>query len=128
MRLALSLARRGRGTTAPNPMVGAVVVKDGKVLARGYHRRAGEAHAEVDALARIGFRAPGATLYVTLEPCCHTGRTGPCTAAVLASGVGRVVVGCRDENPVVSGRGLSLRDGGRRRPRYLRLRERVRPG
>jgi diaminohydroxyphosphoribosylaminopyrimidine deaminase/5-amino-6-(5-phosphoribosylamino)uracil reductase len=108
MRRALALAARGRGGTRPNPMVGAVIVRGGRVLAEGFHRRAGEAHAEVSALAPLGGRAPGATLYVNLEPCCHTGRTGPCTAAIIAAGVRRVVVGCGDPNPRVDGAGLRL--------------------
>jgi diaminohydroxyphosphoribosylaminopyrimidine deaminase/5-amino-6-(5-phosphoribosylamino)uracil reductase len=108
MRQALKLAERGRGTTHPNPVVGAVVVKGGLVLARGFHRRAGQPHAEIVALAKLGMRAPGATLYVTLEPCCHHGRTGPCTEAIVQSGIRRVVVGCCDENPLVSGRGVAL--------------------
>ena len=113
MRQALALAERGRGLTKPNPVVGALLVKDGKVLARGFHRRAGLPHAEIEALAKLGMRAPGATLYVTLEPCCHQGRTGPCTEVILRSGVRRVVVGCCDENPLVSGRGITtLRRGG----------------
>lgn len=113
MRRALGLARRGGRATRPNPMVGAVIVRDGQVVAEGYHRRAGASHAEVDALARVGGRAPGATLYVTLEPCCHTGRTPPCTQAVLASGITRVVVAVRDPNPLVDGRGIAkLRRAG----------------
>jgi diaminohydroxyphosphoribosylaminopyrimidine deaminase/5-amino-6-(5-phosphoribosylamino)uracil reductase len=108
MREALQLAERGRGLTKPNPVVGAVLVKGGKVLARGFHRRAGLPHAEVEALGKLGTRAKGATLYVTLEPCCHQGRTGPCTDAILRSGVRRVVVGCCDENPLVSGRSIAL--------------------
>jgi diaminohydroxyphosphoribosylaminopyrimidine deaminase / 5-amino-6-(5-phosphoribosylamino)uracil reductase len=108
MREALRLAERGRGTTRPNPVVGALVVKAGTVLARGFHKRAGQAHAEIVALSKLGMRAPGATLYVTLEPCCHQGRTGPCTTALLAAGIRRVVVGCCDENPLVSGRGIAL--------------------
>jgi diaminohydroxyphosphoribosylaminopyrimidine deaminase/5-amino-6-(5-phosphoribosylamino)uracil reductase len=115
MRQALRLAERGRGTTKPNPVVGALLVKNGKVLARGFHRRAGLPHAEIEALSRLGRRAKGATLYVTLEPCCHQGRTGPCTEAILRSGVRRVVVGCCDENPLVSGRGVArLRRAGLR--------------
>ncbi len=110
---ALALAERARGQTRPNPVVGAVVVRGGRVLARGFHRRAGLPHAEVEALTQLDFRAKGATLYVTLEPCCHTGRTGPCTEAILRAGVKRVVVGCCDENPLVSGRGVRrLRDAG----------------
>ena len=95
MRRALALAARGRGTTRPNPVVGAVVARGGRVLAEGFHRRAGLPHAEVNALARLPRGAArGATLYVNLEPCCHTGRTGPCTDAILAAGIARVVVGC----------------------------------
>ena len=105
---AMRLAEQGRGATRPNPVVGAVLVKGGKVMARGFHRRAGLPHAEIEALAQLGMRAPGATLYVTLEPCCHHGRTGPCTKKILASGIRRVVVGCCDENPLVSGRGIAI--------------------
>jgi len=113
MRRALTLARRGARTTRPNPMVGAVVVRGGRVLAEGYHRRPGTAHAEVDALAKLGGRAPGATVYVSLEPCDHLGRTPPCTRALLAAGVARVVVGVRDPNPLVDGRGIArLRRAG----------------
>jgi len=108
MAQALRLAEQGRGATRPNPVVGAVLVKSGKVLARGFHRRAGLPHAEIEALSQLGMRAPGATLYVTLEPCCHHGRTGPCTEKILASGIRRVVVGCCDENPLVSGRGIAI--------------------
>jgi diaminohydroxyphosphoribosylaminopyrimidine deaminase/5-amino-6-(5-phosphoribosylamino)uracil reductase len=114
MRRALALAERGRGTTRPNPVVGAVLVRAGRAVAEGFHRRAGEAHAEINALAglRPG-QARGATLYVNLEPCCHTGRTGPCTDAILAAGIARVVVGCRDPNPLVDGRGIArLRRAG----------------
>ena len=106
MREALALAELGRGQTRPNPVVGALLVRGGRVLARGYHRRAGLPHAEIEALSRKRVRAQGATLYVTLEPCCHQGRTGPCTDAILAAGVRRVVVGCCDENPLISGRGV----------------------
>lgn len=108
MREALRLAERGRGTTRPNPVVGALVVRGDTVLARGYHKRAGQPHAEIVALSKLGMRAPGATLYVTLEPCCHHGRTGPCTEAILGAGIRRVVVGCCDENPIVSGRGVAI--------------------
>src|SRR5918911_3276125 len=89
MRRALSLARRGWGQTAPNPLVGAVVVRDGRVVGEGWHARYGEAHAEVNALAAAGETARGATLYVTLEPCCHFGKTPPCTDALIQAGVGR---------------------------------------
>jgi diaminohydroxyphosphoribosylaminopyrimidine deaminase / 5-amino-6-(5-phosphoribosylamino)uracil reductase len=106
MRRALALAERGRGATRPNPVVGAVIVRDGQVLAEGFHRRVGLAHGEIDALAALGGRAPGATIYVNLEPCCHTGRTGPCTGALIAAGVRRVVVGCLDPNPRVDGQGV----------------------
>jgi len=105
MRLALRLAARGVGHTSPNPLVGAVVVSRGQVVGRGYHRRAGTPHAEVHALEDAGSRASGSTLYVTLEPCNHQGRTPPCTEAILLSGVDRVVVGCRDPNPRVSAGG-----------------------
>jgi diaminohydroxyphosphoribosylaminopyrimidine deaminase/5-amino-6-(5-phosphoribosylamino)uracil reductase len=115
MRRALALAERGRGTTRPNPVVGAVIVRGGRVLAEGYHVRAGEAHAEVRALAALAGSARGTTLYVTLEPCCHHGRTGPCTEAIIAARPARVVVGCRDPNPIVDGRGLGrLRRAGLR--------------
>jgi len=104
---ALVLAERGRGTTNPNPVVGAVVVRGGRIVAEGFHRRAGEAHAEVNALAALRGGARGTTLYVTLEPCCHTGRTGPCTEVILAARPARVVVGCRDPNPIVDGKGIA---------------------
>ena len=113
MRRALALAERGRGTTRPNPVVGAVVVRRGRIVGEGFHVRAGEPHAEIHALRAAGRAARGATLYVTLEPCDHVGRTGPCTLAILAAGVARVVVGCRDPNPLVDGRGLTrLRRAG----------------
>jgi diaminohydroxyphosphoribosylaminopyrimidine deaminase/5-amino-6-(5-phosphoribosylamino)uracil reductase len=113
MGLALEQARRGEGRTRPNPAVGAVVVEDGKVIGTGYHPQAGQPHAEIFALRAAGDRARGADLYVTLEPCSHQGRTGPCTEAILAAGIRRVFVGTRDPNPLVAGRGLSrLRDGG----------------
>jgi len=109
MRLALSLARRGYGCTSPNPMVGAVLVKHGQVLGRGWHHRAGEPHAEIEALhdARPD-AARGSTLYVTLEPCCTHGRTPPCTDAILAAGIKRVVVGATDPNPHHSGKAFAL--------------------
>jgi diaminohydroxyphosphoribosylaminopyrimidine deaminase/5-amino-6-(5-phosphoribosylamino)uracil reductase len=93
--------------------VGAVIVRGGRIVAEGFHVRAGEAHAEVNALRALGGKAPGATMYVTLEPCCHVGRTGPCTKAIEAAGLGRIVVGCRDPNPLVDGRGIGrLRRAG----------------
>ena len=107
MRLALRLACRSLGRTSPNPAVGAVVVKGGRVIAQGYHRFAGSPHAEVEALRRAGRRARGSTLYVTLEPCNHTGRTPPCCEAILASGVAHVVVGATDPNPITNGRGIA---------------------
>lgn len=113
MRRALELAERARGLTSPNPMVGAVVVSDGAVVGEGFHRRAGAPHAEVEALEAAGERARGATLYVTLEPCMHHGRTPPCTPRVLAAGVARVVVGVADPDPRVAGAGLAaLRAAG----------------
>lgn len=113
MRMALTLARRGRGRTSPNPLVGAVVVQRGRVVGVGYHRRAGADHAEVVALARAGTAARGAELFVNLEPCCHYGRTAPCTDAIVRSGVRRVVIGAIDPNPLVNGRGMEqLRRAG----------------
>src|SRR5262245_51860889 len=111
---ALRLAARARGLTTPNPLVGALVVTDdGVVIGAGYHVRAGEPHAEVHALAHAGERARGATLYCTLEPCCHTGRTGPCVERVVAAGVRRVVAAVEDPNPLVSGKGFAyLRQRG----------------
>jgi diaminohydroxyphosphoribosylaminopyrimidine deaminase/5-amino-6-(5-phosphoribosylamino)uracil reductase len=107
MREALRLARRGIGTTHPNPRVGAVVLRSGEIVGRGYHARAGEAHAEVRALEEAGKQARGATLVSTLEPCAHQGRTPPCVEAILASGIRRVVLGMRDPNPLVNGRGIA---------------------
>ena len=108
MRLALELAERGRGWTNPNPMVGAVIVKKGQIIAQGWHRRYGELHAEREALRACTEPPVGATLYVTLEPCCHQGRQPPCTDAILASGITRVVVGSGDPNPLVAGKGLEI--------------------
>jgi diaminohydroxyphosphoribosylaminopyrimidine deaminase/5-amino-6-(5-phosphoribosylamino)uracil reductase len=113
MAVALRLARRAEGCTSPNPMVGAVVVKGRRIVGEGYHRRAGSVHAEVEALQRAGRAARGATLYVTLEPCNHHGRTPPCCDAILATGIRRVVAAVRDPNPVTEGRGLArLRRAG----------------
>ncbi|TVR46388.1 MAG: bifunctional diaminohydroxyphosphoribosylaminopyrimidine deaminase/5-amino-6-(5-phosphoribosylamino)uracil reductase RibD [Puniceicoccaceae bacterium] len=114
MRRALAAARRGWGETHPNPMVGALIVEGGEVVAEGWHRRAGEAHAEVEALRALGRDpAPDAVLVVTLEPCSTTGRTPPCTEAILRSGIRRVVVGAIDPNPAHAGRGLEvLRQAG----------------
>jgi len=106
MKRALDLAKKGRGTTSPNPMVGAVIVKDGEIVGEGYHRKAGEPHAEVMALAQAGERARGAELFVNLEPCCHFGRTPPCADAIIRAGVKRVVVAMTDPNPLVAGKGI----------------------
>ena len=106
MRRVLELARKGRGRTSPNPMVGAVLVKNGRVVGEGYHRKAGLPHAEIEALRRAGKKAKGADLYVNLEPCCHSGKTPPCTEAILSAGVKKVIVGMRDPNPLVSGKGF----------------------
>src|SRR5262245_59425126 len=108
MRKALALAERGRGTTSPNPLVGALVVdRNGVIVGRGAHRVAGGPHAEVIALEDAGPRARGATLYCTLEPCSHTGRTGPCAPLVAQAGVARAVIAIEDPNPLVNGRGLA---------------------
>lgn len=115
MRRALELARRGEGHTHPNPAVGCVLVDpaSGRVVGEGYHPRAGMPHAEVYALRAAGRAAEGATAYVTLEPCNHYGRTPPCSRALVAAGVGRVVVGCADPNPLVGGCGVAtLRAAG----------------
>ena len=109
MQRAIELARRGWGDTHPNPLVGAVIVEDGAVVAEGYHAKAGEGHAEVNALRALGRKpAPGATLYVTLEPCCTHGRTPPCTEAILAAGLTRVVVGATDPNPAHAGKAYEI--------------------
>jgi diaminohydroxyphosphoribosylaminopyrimidine deaminase/5-amino-6-(5-phosphoribosylamino)uracil reductase len=111
MRLALRLARRGYGTTSPNPMVGAVLVKGGKIIGRGWHRRAGLPHAEIEALRDAGKRGhhpQGATLYVTLEPCSTHGLTPPCTDAIIAAGIKRVIIGATDPNPKHSGRAFKI--------------------
>ncbi|MBW3602902.1 MAG: bifunctional diaminohydroxyphosphoribosylaminopyrimidine deaminase/5-amino-6-(5-phosphoribosylamino)uracil reductase RibD [Actinobacteria bacterium] len=112
MRRALALAERGRGRTSPNPLVGCVVVCDDVVVGEGHHDRAGGPHAEVVALRAAGALARGATVYVTLEPCDHTGRTGPCTAALLGAGVARVVAAVADPGPIAGGGAARLRSGG----------------
>ncbi len=115
MARALELAEHGRPTVAPNPLVGCVVVNDGRIVGEGWHRRAGEPHAEVHALRAAGEAARGATVYVTLEPCCHQGRTPACTGALGRAGVSRVVVGALDPNPLVNGAGIrTLREAGLR--------------
>lgn len=105
MQMALTLAARGKGRTSPNPMVGAVIVNKGQVVGRGFHARVGEAHAEISALREAGELAHGATMYVTLEPCVHVGRTGPCTEAILEAGIERIVGAMEDPNPIVKGKG-----------------------
>jgi len=113
MKMALGLAAKGEGFTSPNPMVGAVVVKDGEVVGKGYHEAAGQAHAEVNAIDDAGKLAREATIYVTLEPCNHTGQTPPCTEKILAAGINRVVVAMDDPNPDVKGGGNAyLREKG----------------
>jgi diaminohydroxyphosphoribosylaminopyrimidine deaminase/5-amino-6-(5-phosphoribosylamino)uracil reductase len=114
MRLALALAARGRGQTSPNPMVGAVIVSpEGVVVGAGYHERAGGPHAEIHALRAAGDRARGASLYCTLEPCCHTGRTGPCAVAVADAGIASATIAVEDPNPLVAGGGVRhLRERG----------------
>jgi diaminohydroxyphosphoribosylaminopyrimidine deaminase/5-amino-6-(5-phosphoribosylamino)uracil reductase len=103
---ALDLARRGQGYVEPNPIVGCVIVSDGQVVGEGWHQQFGGAHAEIEALTKAGDRARGATMYVTLEPCCHQGKTPPCTDAIIAAGIARVVVAMRDPFPQVGGGGL----------------------
>ena len=105
MLLAIELARQGEGHTAPNPMVGAIIEKNGKIIGAGYHEKYGEPHAERNALSNCIENPKGATIYVTLEPCCHHGKQPPCTQAIVDAGIKRVVVGSRDPNPMVSGKG-----------------------
>ncbi len=113
MQRALDLARQAKGRTSPNPLVGAVIVKDGKVIGEGYHQKAGSPHAEVHALNAAGEDAKGATLYTTLEPCCHWGRTPPCTEALIRAGIAHVYVADGDPNPKVAGKGVQqLQDAG----------------
>lgn len=104
---ALALAEKGRGLTSPNPMVGALVVRDGIIIGSGWHQRAGGPHAEVYAIREAGDRTRGATLYVTLEPCCHYGKTPPCTELIIESGIARVVAAMKDDNPLVCGNGCA---------------------
>ncbi|MEE8360224.1 MAG: bifunctional diaminohydroxyphosphoribosylaminopyrimidine deaminase/5-amino-6-(5-phosphoribosylamino)uracil reductase RibD [Candidatus Omnitrophota bacterium] len=106
MKMALTLAKKAEGLTNPNPLVGAVLVKNGKVLSSGYHKKAGSLHAEIEALNKAGKRARGSTLYVTLEPCAHYGKTPPCVDRIIEEGVKRVVIGARDPNPVNNGKGI----------------------
>ncbi|MBI5389795.1 bifunctional diaminohydroxyphosphoribosylaminopyrimidine deaminase/5-amino-6-(5-phosphoribosylamino)uracil reductase RibD [Candidatus Woesearchaeota archaeon] len=106
MRKAIALAEKGVGFVKSNPLVGCVIVKNGRIIAEGYHACYGGDHAEIVALKKVGPQAKGATIYLTLEPCCHTGKTGPCSSALIASGVSRVVVAMQDPNPLVNGRGI----------------------
>ncbi len=108
MKMAVSLAGKGAGHVSPNPMVGAVIVKDGRVISRGWHKVFGGLHAETDALASCTESPAGATMYVTLEPCCHYGKQPPCTSAIIKAGISRVVVGMTDPNPIVGGKGISI--------------------
>lgn len=108
MRRAIELAQKAEGFTNPNPMVGAVIVKDGRIIGEGYHERCGELHAERNAIANLTESAKGATIYVTLEPCCHYGKTPPCTEAIIENEISRVVIGSRDPNPLVSGKGAKI--------------------
>jgi len=105
--LSLELAQQGQGAVEPNPLVGCVIVRDGEIVGQGYHQRFGGPHAEVEALREAGKAASGGDVYVTLEPCCHHGKTGPCTEALIEAGVARVMVGCEDPNPQVTGQGLA---------------------
>lgn len=108
MERAIELAKKGMGFTSPNPMVGAVIVKDGRIIGEGYHKKCGELHAERNALASLTEPAEGATIYVTLEPCCHYGKTPPCTEAIIEHKLGKVVIGSKDPNPLVAGKGTAL--------------------
>ena len=113
MEHALDLARKGVGLASPNPTVGCVIVKDGAIVGEGFHQYDWRDHAEIVALKQAGERARGATLYVTLEPCNHTGRTGPCTEAIIAAGIARVVAAMEDPNPKTRGSGFArLRAAG----------------
>src|SRR5215468_9538389 len=113
MREALDLARKGRSLASPNPLVGAVVVRDGEIVGRGFHTYAGLHHAELIALVQAGERAKGSTLYLNLEPCSHQGRTPPCVNAIIAAGISKVVAPIGDPNPLVAGQGFArLREAG----------------
>ena len=113
MRRAIELAKKGTGWVNPNPKVGAVIVKDGQIIGEGYHVKCGQMHAERNAIASLRDSAEGATMYVTMEPCCHYGKTPPCTEAIIENGLARVVIGSKDPNPKVAGKGVqALRDAG----------------
>jgi len=126
MGLALKLALKSRGKISPNPLVGAVVVKSGKIIGRGFHAKAGLAHAEINALDEAGRKAKGATLYVTLEPCAHTGRTPPCVNRIIQSGIKEVVIGMIDPNPLNNGKGVLLLKQSNLRVRLGVLNEQLR--
>lgn len=108
MRLALELAAKGRGKTSPNPMVGAVIVKNGRIVGEGFHKKSGQPHAEIYAIKQAGKNAKGATMYVNLEPCCFFGRTPPCTDAIIKSGIKKVIIAAKDPNPLNNGRGVEI--------------------
>ena len=108
MRRAIKLAKRGMGYTSPNPMVGAVIVKDGRIIGEGWHERYGELHAERNALKHCKESPQGADMYVTLEPCCHHGKQPPCVEAVIGAGIKKVYVGSDDPNPLVAGGGIKI--------------------
>ena len=113
MRRAIELAKRATGFTNPNPLVGVVIVKEDRIIGEGYHEKCGQLHAERNAFASLKESAEGATLYVTLEPCCHYGKTPPCTEAIVENKIARVVIGSRDPNPLVAGKGVRfLREHG----------------
>ena len=111
MKQALRLARRGLGKTSPNPMVGAVIVKDNRIIGQGYHHHFGGKHAEINAIESAVEDVAGATMYVTLEPCCHYGKTPPCVEAIIRSNIGKVIIGALDPNPKVNGRGVEILNG-----------------
>ena len=113
MQTAIALARKGIGKTSPNPAVGAVIVKNGRIIGKGYHKKAGRAHAEINALKQAGIKAKGAEMYITLEPCNHFGRTPPCTDVIIKAGIKKVFIGMKDPNPLVAGKGVRrLRSAG----------------
>jgi len=113
MQTAIALARKGIGKTSPNPAVGAIIVKNGRIIGKGYHKKAGRAHAEINALKQAGIKAKGAEMYVTLEPCNHFGRTPPCADAIIKAGIKKVFIGMKDPNPLVAGNGIRrLRSAG----------------
>jgi len=113
LRLAITLASRALGKTSPNPLVGAIIVKNGRIVGKGYHRSAGTPHAEIHALAEAGRKAVGADLYINLEPCCHYGRTPPCVDAIIQAEIKKAFIGMEDPNPLVKGKGIKrLREAG----------------